>query len=272
MPIAEEHGYGNLSSISAVYSFTRRVVEGDGTGKEVEVEVIVVYNSPMEAILTFHSTAVLNIISYSHAYSLYPRVTFENRLMLLLLPDRRIRPAVKEKYKDRGYTLLRHVPMLLPTLTGDGTGDVVARQRARDRSVARCFLAGLRWIGDRHSWVLPLRADGAALLPPSHGECGATVSRDPCAVTTWEVVVEGALERRIRAETLEPLGFGQSYIVTDPQLQSAMSLIHELYVDVPWLAHGATQYCHEEFMCWCKRMLEDEWMWETWYSAGSAQS
>ncbi|GJE97275.1 hypothetical protein PsYK624_134910 [Phanerochaete sordida] len=230
----EEDRYGNLNGISAVYCFRRRVEDADGRDREVEVQLIVAYLNPMEAVLSFHSTVVLNVISYSHAYCLYPRATLEHRLALLLLPDRRVRRGVTDKYKKRGYAVLRRIPASPSLSTSSAPGDAAAQERARARSVPLGFRC------DRHSWVLPVRADGAALLPQLHDPCGTAISRDPCSVTTWEMV-GGAGARRIHAESVEPVGFGQSYIVTDRRLRDVMTMVQKLYVDVPTIPDDDTK-------------------------------
>ncbi|KAK0452808.1 uncharacterized protein EV420DRAFT_1273743 [Desarmillaria tabescens] len=42
----------------------------------MKVDVILTRFTPLQAILSFHSTCVMNVISYAHAISLYPRATF----------------------------------------------------------------------------------------------------------------------------------------------------------------------------------------------------
>ncbi|KAF5340169.1 hypothetical protein D9758_014990 [Tetrapyrgos nigripes] len=47
-----------------------------------KVQVITCVQTPIEVILNFHSTCVMNVISHSHGYSLFPRATFEDRVSL----------------------------------------------------------------------------------------------------------------------------------------------------------------------------------------------
>ena len=58
------------------------------------------------------AAAVLNVISYSHAYSLHACATFNHRTALVLLPERRLEGPVKTKYGSRGYTFINRVPSL----------------------------------------------------------------------------------------------------------------------------------------------------------------
>lgn len=111
------------------------------------------------------------------------------------------------------------------------------RKRELERSVARAFPAGLRWLGDRHSWVLPLKMDGVE-LPTALGDGGGPpVSRDPCFVTSWEMTRrvgrDGAVGRAIKAKVRRLEGFWYSYVVSDPKLKRAMKMIQELYIDIP---------------------------------------
>ncbi|KAF9072632.1 hypothetical protein BDP27DRAFT_1261411, partial [Rhodocollybia butyracea] len=72
------------------------------------VQVIVSEKCAMDVILTFHSTCVINIISASHAYSLYPRATFIDRVALRNFRFRGAKArnqAAREKYGQRGWAM-----------------------------------------------------------------------------------------------------------------------------------------------------------------------
>ncbi|GJE97278.1 hypothetical protein PsYK624_134940 [Phanerochaete sordida] len=283
------HPYSRLKAVSAVYTFTKRVENARGPSRWLKVQIIVAYNCPMEAIFDFHSTAVLNVISYSHAYSLYPRATFHHRTALALLPERRLEAPVKAKYESRGYTFIHSVPSLPPALPDGVSTDLMLRlsrprecahcphcaeQRERDRSVAEAFPLGLRWIGDRHSWVLPLDMAGVERATTLPDDVSPAPSRDPCVVTSWEMVPrverDGTFGRAIRAKVRRPEGFWHCYVVSDPKLKKAMKMVQELYVDIPDAAGEDVRYCDEEFIRWSTRMLEDEQMWDRWYPSGRA--
>ncbi|THG92955.1 hypothetical protein EW026_g8134, partial [Hermanssonia centrifuga] len=60
---------------------------------------IVASQAPMEVILNFHSSVVLNVIAWDTAYSLYPHATFERRLSLFLLGRKRDESAI-QKYEN----------------------------------------------------------------------------------------------------------------------------------------------------------------------------
>ncbi|PBK59616.1 hypothetical protein ARMSODRAFT_845982, partial [Armillaria solidipes] len=75
----------------------------DGVGRKVQV-VFVIYN-PLDVILGFHSTVVMNFISHSGAFSLFPFSTFVLRRSIVFgftgTSDQR--DEVFEKYGSRGW-------------------------------------------------------------------------------------------------------------------------------------------------------------------------
>ncbi|KAI0341020.1 hypothetical protein BDW22DRAFT_1296455, partial [Trametopsis cervina] len=73
-----------------------------------KVQIIVAWRTPMEVILGFHSTCVMNFITHTTAYSLYPRATFEDTKSLVLL-DTPLQSHALQKYQERGWTLVRQL-------------------------------------------------------------------------------------------------------------------------------------------------------------------
>ncbi|KZT30878.1 hypothetical protein NEOLEDRAFT_1159954 [Neolentinus lepideus HHB14362 ss-1] len=71
-----------IQRVEAVFSFERSV-QGEGA-EPLKVQVIVATQPPLQCILGFHSTVVMNIISYDAAYALYPNATFEKRHALVV--------------------------------------------------------------------------------------------------------------------------------------------------------------------------------------------
>ncbi|KAL0056852.1 hypothetical protein AAF712_016535 [Marasmius tenuissimus] len=110
---------------------------------EREVQIILCEGSPLGVILGFHSTVVMNLISYSHAISLYPQSTFRDRVSLLNSPSprevgtRNYTDAIK-KYEKRGWKMIN---------SGSGCN---ALSRHSDLNMF------LRRVGDRHCWTIPL--------------------------------------------------------------------------------------------------------------------
>ncbi|PPQ66092.1 hypothetical protein CVT24_000206 [Panaeolus cyanescens] len=114
--------------ITKVFNFTR-----DGH----KIQVITTESSPIEVILNFHSTCVMNFITYDKAYSLYPQATFEERRSLLTR-DSRLGDSFT-KYQGRGWTMI-------PRIT--------SWAEREDPNAA--FGASRRFVGDEKCWVLPI--------------------------------------------------------------------------------------------------------------------
>lgn len=86
---------------------------------------------------TFPAVTVMNIITWSHAISLYPFSTFEMRLGLIsnFTSTRARRQVIKKKYALRGFLLTYNPGYFL--------------------GVAE-FHRGSRYVGDKYSWIIPL--------------------------------------------------------------------------------------------------------------------
>ncbi|KAJ7574932.1 hypothetical protein C8J56DRAFT_802360, partial [Mycena floridula] len=71
-----------------------------------KMQIIIVQKTPTDAILLYHSTAVMNFITGSRAYSLYPYETFvcERNLVTGRLRDRFMPLMAISKYEQRGYS------------------------------------------------------------------------------------------------------------------------------------------------------------------------
>ncbi|PIL37605.1 transcription factor [Ganoderma sinense ZZ0214-1] len=191
-----------------------------GQPKELKVQIIVAKNAPMEVILGFHSTTVMNVISYEKAYCLFPRATLEERRALVsssCLGRGTPREDGLDKYRRRGWSIQYYLPTheivpdpsaqsLFPTARNTRAGgsssssgvffptfpSVFRLPRtapAQASSSARrnpTFRFGWRWIDDSCSWVLVLSQTG--VTPPAAAN-GSTLAlaHDPVAVCNWEV-------------------------------------------------------------------------------------
>ncbi|KIK58688.1 hypothetical protein GYMLUDRAFT_135532, partial [Collybiopsis luxurians FD-317 M1] len=122
--------------IAGVYDFTK--------GNDQRIQLITAVFSPLDIILNFHSTVVMNIISHSHAYSLYPYATFEENISLICStnegPDR---DQSLQKYIDRGWTMI------------DGLGELWG-QYTDDQPASMFQIGEERRLGDQYTWTLPL--------------------------------------------------------------------------------------------------------------------
>lgn len=84
--------------------------------------------------------AVMNMISHSHAYSLYPKETFDN-MRSLVVRSHDSRPKMVqalEKYKQRGWDVVTSISV----------------EEASDSQ--KTFGRRYRFVGDSASWVYPL--------------------------------------------------------------------------------------------------------------------
>ncbi|KAJ7357998.1 hypothetical protein DFH08DRAFT_847675 [Mycena albidolilacea] len=128
----------------AVYTFAQ------GTRK---VQVISTRCPVLRLILMFHSTVVMNLITHSTIYALYPHASFQSHLNLHLtsrIGDQDKKYMARMKYEERGW---RDVPALYP----------YELLHTPYRGVAkRAFCLGARWLGD--NLTLSIQLDG---LSPS---------------------------------------------------------------------------------------------------------
>ncbi|KAL5498711.1 hypothetical protein ACEPAH_2066 [Sanghuangporus vaninii] len=125
------------------YSFKnkRAVLNFMSDDDERCVQVIVTHNTPMECILSFHSTVVMNLITFHAAYSLYPKTTFEERLMLPCDTREVNRGPGLRKYKARGWKFANPDSIALPL----------------SDPKKHTFVLGKRCVGDESTWTIPLR-------------------------------------------------------------------------------------------------------------------
>ncbi|KAG1815347.1 hypothetical protein EV424DRAFT_1412293 [Suillus variegatus] len=159
------------SNIAEVYNFKRFMII-DEELVALQVQVIETINNPIDTIMKYHSTCVMNIITFDAAYSFYPIATFEDR-SALKIPGSRHRPDVLAKYIKRGW---RAYSLFRP-------GDLA-------RPYESPFLPNItRWVGDRHCWTVPLDTSGVELrgaLSPSSEQ----FSWDPSTQSGWTLLTK----------------------------------------------------------------------------------
>ncbi|KAJ8081043.1 hypothetical protein PM082_017883 [Marasmius tenuissimus] len=121
-------------------------------GKQ-KIQLITARHSPIHIILNFHSTVVMNVISHSHAYSLYPKATFQKSLSMICYHCngvKRMSPLLK--YMKRGWRMIDYegvefVPS--PTQTGE-----VKSTKALPGRHGRTFRKDrVRYLGDSYCWT-----------------------------------------------------------------------------------------------------------------------
>ncbi|KAH9947185.1 hypothetical protein B0H21DRAFT_876842 [Amylocystis lapponica] len=149
-------GIYDMPGIACIFNFTTAARTGGGT---------------LKVILGFHSTCVMNVLSFEKAYCLYPRTTLEERRSLVSASCRgqsERRPQGLDKYAVRGWTIVARLPP----------------QDAERRDGA--FRLGWRWIDDNASWVVALDTAGVARAPAPNASSGAR-AHDPVAVCNWQL-------------------------------------------------------------------------------------
>ncbi|KAJ4493248.1 hypothetical protein C8R41DRAFT_919720 [Lentinula lateritia] len=68
-----------------------------------KIQLIATARSPLEAILKFHSTCVMNVITHRRAYCLFARTTFKERCTVVIDRGDRYNATGVEKYRARGF-------------------------------------------------------------------------------------------------------------------------------------------------------------------------
>ncbi|KAJ7864794.1 hypothetical protein B0H14DRAFT_2735536 [Mycena olivaceomarginata] len=132
----------------------------DGT----KIQLIIVKTTPIEVILHFHSTCVMNIITHDAAFSLYPWSTVLDPVGAWEddFTGRELKEDARQKYADRGWTIIR-------SPSASGKSELGVRM--------------VRSVGDRFTWTI--------FLPPVYDETtdiGSTKHSwqlDSDAETTW---------------------------------------------------------------------------------------
>ncbi|KAJ7830875.1 hypothetical protein B0H14DRAFT_2365524 [Mycena olivaceomarginata] len=132
----DSYVFGN---IAAVYTFL---------WGERKVQIISTHCPVLKLILGFHSTVVMNLITHSTIYSLYPHATFQSGLNLHLMCDGREsdQHVAREKYDRRGWTTVREL------------------SNAPFETVHQALTMRARWLGDRYT--LSIQLDGGSSPPP----------------------------------------------------------------------------------------------------------
>ncbi|KAF9522295.1 hypothetical protein CPB83DRAFT_864681 [Crepidotus variabilis] len=105
---------------------------------ERKIQLITCHHAPLEVVLNFHSTCVMNLITHDKAYALYPKATFEERQSLVYSTEGVKQDSARKKYVTRGWTMVEHL------------------SPAEVNSDRTAFKSGLRHVGDSLSWTIDL--------------------------------------------------------------------------------------------------------------------
>ncbi|KAH8115905.1 hypothetical protein DFH11DRAFT_1245685 [Phellopilus nigrolimitatus] len=144
--------------VTRVFNFKSTVPSGANV---LKIQVIVTMSSPMDCMLGFHSTVVMNAITYRAAYALYPKGSFEeHRALVCDTKEVRHEQAI-EKYKRRGWDIQT-------AISEDEQSDLLSAFRFENR-----------WVADEKTWVIPFDIDGISEKNKcqSDGEHARTLAR-----------------------------------------------------------------------------------------------
>ncbi|KAJ8482370.1 hypothetical protein ONZ51_g5420 [Trametes cubensis] len=172
-PIDEIEDPGELSTLyplkstRAVYTFVQKPAADADTEGPRKVQIIVSRSSPLGAILDFHSTCVMNAITYNAAYALFPLPTLEHCTSLIINGANPSSHEALEKYTRRGWRTIANSSPLLPFLDPHWF-----------------HFNKIRWVCDVHTWTIPLSTTDVT-PPPRASPSSDALSWDPFAESGW---------------------------------------------------------------------------------------
>ncbi|KDQ51109.1 hypothetical protein JAAARDRAFT_199333 [Jaapia argillacea MUCL 33604] len=185
-----------LKGVKGIFFFERPSQEG---GEPLKVQIITASTTPLECVLNFHCTVVMNVIAFDAAYAFYPLSTYEERRALatdMNTARRETRAIALGKYARRGW---RIQATLYPFEGRNG--------------VPPFYPNLVRWVGDRQTWTIPLDTTGIQRPSP------VSVSSEPF---TWDPVLHNSWilnsYARITYNTTKSMVLKYQYLVADKLL------------------------------------------------------
>ncbi|TFK64408.1 hypothetical protein BDN72DRAFT_861377 [Pluteus cervinus] len=115
-------------AITKVYTFVRTT----STRSRSVVQLILTKSNPLEAILNFGLTCVMNFITCDSAYSLFPKLTFDHPIAVMIGGRQDICSKLYAKYEKRGWEFKDQI--------------IPAGQPAPSKR---------RYVGDVYCWIVP---------------------------------------------------------------------------------------------------------------------
>ncbi|KAJ8461943.1 hypothetical protein ONZ51_g11218 [Trametes cubensis] len=168
------------------------------------VRIIVAARGPMEVILRFYSTCMLNVISYEKAYCIFPRATLHENCALRNRAPEGVYIYSKrevEKYESRGITMMDEVDP--------------AEQTRSDSSST--FALGWRWIDDGASWVIKLDTQRITTLPTTN-EVSTPLRYDPVTISGFSLRFDTTRKARLQYTIIDGPTTKYSYVLGDQDL------------------------------------------------------
>ncbi|RXW17415.1 hypothetical protein EST38_g8442 [Candolleomyces aberdarensis] len=176
--------------------------------RDLEIQLIVCRRAPLDCILYFHSTPVMNFIAHDAAYSLYPKATFDKRIAISFGWDsHEATKKALDKYSERGWSFVddlsyQNVKAVSPAIVPDVE----------------------RYLDDRDTWILPLDTDGLGV----DADGSSAPSRNPFHCNSWKLKRDfhgysTQIELGITYEIYHaPKHFEHAYLIADRGLREAM--------------------------------------------------
>jgi hypothetical protein len=265
----EEYWTGEDAPAHRVYTFLCPTTMSRPSRK---IQLIVSEGTPIGSILGFHSSeciqndegtssnvslaCVLNFISHENAYSLFPRITFEN-CVSLALPNGTDQSVPVDKYAQRGWKIIgaNDVDNLLsrhdfprravwfantPLYAGQAVNACQKKITYTDMEDIVCFRMGSRWVDDSQSWVLKLHSITSTTfadnpLPTCGSPALSHLGFDPARLNNFALLFD--VTRRcfqILAYRLEYMWLRHSYLVSDLEWCGTLAEKMRAFKAPPW--------------------------------------
>ncbi|KAI0349674.1 hypothetical protein OH77DRAFT_1414569, partial [Trametes cingulata] len=151
-------------------------------GQPLKIRIVVARRTPMEVIMGFRSTCVMNVITFERAYCIFPLATVEQHVSL---------PA----YSSQGRSPRRAEVLNRDAEKGFDTLCLLSSTELLATGALSPFKLGPRWLGDMDTWVVPLVTEGISPPPPPNPYSFPRI-HDPAVLTSFSVrydSVEGAI-------------------------------------------------------------------------------
>ncbi|KAJ4472851.1 hypothetical protein C8J55DRAFT_563092 [Lentinula edodes] len=139
-----------LNNIAVVWNFKRRLLKA---------QLMATIGSPLETILSFHSTCVMNIFTHRSAYCLFPQLTLEEKKTMLIniqLPLTEVQANALSKYERRGFKIVHQPP--LRSVVNEASSLTFLRPR---------------FVGDSHCYKVPFEHVGKGEVKPDFVEANS---------------------------------------------------------------------------------------------------
>ncbi|CAL1699944.1 unnamed protein product [Somion occarium] len=233
--VTDDAGAYAFRGVAAVLTFEKPAASGSAVN--LKVQLIVAAKSPMEIILNFHSTCVMNVISFENAYSLYPKATFEARSSLVCATDGPKQEPAMEKYKERGWTMVKQTSV------------------AELKDLFHFKRASCRYMGDKYCWTIPLDKDSITeLVQPGIGKVSSMLTHDPVAASNWKLIYNPILGGSMHFDSLSETHLELKYVYASEQMVSLLYSVTSLFPSHEVRARrlkGVQRYYDEEYISLC---------------------